>query len=115
MIKSSRNARRIVQARRDAAKAHRQGLHTLKSHALKAGLDDSTASGVGGALRSKTRACGVTGQSARMVRKVGADVRYVRNGRRYSHTEVAQLAQAYSPKLDRYKAARQLILAYAAS
>jgi hypothetical protein len=115
MIKSSRNARRIVQARRDAAKAHRQGLHTLKSHALKAGLDASTASAVGGALRAKTKSCGVTGKSARMVRKMGEEVRFVRNARRYSRTDAATLAAAYAPKLNRYKDARQLVLAYAAS
>lgn len=113
MIKSSRNARRIVQARRDAAKAHRQGLHTLKSHALKAGLDESTASGVGGALRAKGSVCGIVGHRAVMVRKTDRGVCFVRNARRYSAAEVATLAQAYAPRVERLVNARRLVLAYA--
>ena len=115
MITSSRNARRIVKARRDATKAHAKGLHTLASHARRAGLDASTASAVGGALRAKGKACGVTGEMARMVRKTDQGVRWVRNARRYSAADVAALAESYSPRVQRFVDARRLVLAYTAA
>lgn len=113
MNANSRNARRIITARRDAAKSHRVGLHTLAGHARLAGLDADTASAVGGALRGKSKACGITGETARMVRKMEAEIRFVRNARRYSRAEVATLAAAYAPRLNRYKAAKVAVLAYA--
>ena len=113
MIVSSRNARRTIAARRDAAKAHAKGLHTLASHARLAGLDAATASAVGGALRAKGKGCGVTGQAAVMVRKTDRGVCFVRNARRYSSAEVATLAAAYSPRVERLVNARRQGLAYA--
>lgn len=113
MIKSSRTARQIIKARRDAAKAHRAGLHTLASHARLAGLDDSTASGVGGALRAKTKPCGIIGRSAIIVRRTAAGVCPVRGAKRFTVDEVAALAGAYNPRAARFVAAREQILAYA--
>jgi hypothetical protein len=115
MIKSSRNARRIIQARRDAAKAHRQGLHTLASHARLAGVFDNDTSAVGGALRAKAKQCGISGHRATMVRKTDSGVRYVRHARRYSVAEVAELASAYRPRVAKFALARRQLLAYAAS
>ena len=113
MIASSRNARRTIAARRDATKAHAKGLHTLTSHARHAGLDASTASAVGGALRAKGKACGIAGHRAVMVRKTDRGVRWVRNARRYSAMDVATLAAAYNPRVERLVDARRLVLAYA--
>ena len=112
MNASSRNARRIVKARRDATKAHAKGLHTLKSHALQAGLADEIAGGVAGALRSKGKATGVTGTPAVMVRKTDAGVCFVRNARRYSVQDFRKLAAAYNPRAGKYVAARELLLNY---
>lgn len=113
MLNSSRVARQIVKARRDAAKAHRAGLHTLAAHARLAGLDASTASAVGGALRAKTTVCGVAGHRARMVRVTAHGVRPVKGAKRYSSHDVATLAHAYSPRVPRLVAARAAMLAYA--
>lgn len=113
MNANARNARRITKARRDAAKAHRAGLHTLKSHCLKAGLVDTVAGSVAGALRSKGKATGVTGAPAVMVRKTDSGVCFVRNARRYSKDEFRALAQAYSPRVKAYAMARESLLAYA--
>lgn len=113
MNANSRNARRIIQARRDAAKAHRKGLHTLASHCRLAGIFDNDTSGVAGALRAKTKQCGITGESARMFRKVGSDIRYVRNAKRFTAADVAVLASAYRPRVEKYALARRQLLAYA--
>lgn len=111
MKNSSRNARRIIKARRDAVKAHAKGLHTLKSHCLAAGLTDELAGGVAGALRSKAKATGVTGCAAVMVRKAAdGQVRFVKNARRYDAVQFAVLAAAYAPRAPKYVAARQQLL-----
>lgn len=111
MLKSSRNARRIIKARRNETIAHRQGLHTLKSHALRAGLADGIAGGVAGALRGKAKTLGVTGTPAVMVRKTDAGVCYVRNARRYTAAQFRQIAEAYNPRAGKYVAARATLLA----
>lgn len=113
MNANSRNARRIVKARRDATKAHAKGLHTLKSHALRAGLDDDLAGGAAGALRSKAKATGVTGCGAYMVRKTAAGIRPVKGARRYSKIEFASLVAAYKPRAAKYVAAKDTLAAYA--
>lgn len=112
MNASSRNARRIIAARRDAAKAHAKGLHTLKSHCLAAGLTDDEAGSVAGALRGKAKATGVTGCAAVMVRKAkDGQVRFVRNAKRYDAMQFAALAVAYNPRAPKLVAARALLLA----
>ncbi len=113
MNASSRNARRIVQARRDAAKAHRKGLHTLNSHARLAGIFDNDTSGVGGALRAKAKTLGVCGHTALMVRRTESGVRPVAGAKRYSKAQVLMLANAYRPRVGRYALARTMLIAYA--
>jgi stage V sporulation protein SpoVS len=110
MNASSRNARRIVKARRAATKDHRKGLHTLKSHALRAGLDDSVAGGVAGALRSKGKACGITGRAAIIARRTDKGVKMVKGARRFTQDEFLALATAYNPRAAKYVAAREQLL-----
>lgn len=112
MKAKARNARRIIQARRDATKAHAKGLHTLKSHALRAGLDDDLAGGTAGALRSKVKTTGVTGCGAYMVRKTCAGIRPVKGARRYTKTEFAILVGAYNPRAARLVAAKEALSGY---
>ena len=110
MNASSRNARRIIKARRDANKAHRAGLHTLKSHCLAAGLADDIAGGVAGALRSKAKQCAVASHKAVMVRKTDKGIRFVKGARRYDAFAFLTLAQAYAPRAPKYVAARKQLL-----
>ena len=98
--------------RKDATRAHAKNLHTLKSHALRAGLDDSTASSVAGALRTKAKETGVTGTPATMVRKTDSGVCFVRNARRYSAADFRKLAAAYNPRAARFVAAREILISY---
>lgn len=112
MNASSRAARRIIAARRNASKAHRQGLHTLSSHARMAGIFDNDTSGVGGALRAKAKTLGVCGHTALMVRRTSAGVRPVKGAKRYTRDELAQLVFAYRPRVAKYALARRQLLAY---
>lgn len=114
MNASSRTARQIVKARRAAAKDTRKGLHTLASHARKAGLADTVATSVAGALRSKTKVCGISGKAAVMYRQTPNGAKLVKNARRFSRDEFLTLATAYSPRAKAYVAARESLLAYAA-
>ncbi|QBZ73533.1 hypothetical protein SEA_MISCHIEF19_48 [Streptomyces phage Mischief19] len=111
MNANARTARRIVKARRDANKAHAKGLHTLKSHCLKAGLADDLAGSVAGALRGKAKTLGVTGCSAYMLRKANGELRPVRGAKRYDALSFAVLAAAYKPRAPRLVEARELLLA----
>jgi hypothetical protein len=110
MNASSRTARQIIKARRAAAKDNAKGLHTLKSHCLRAGLNDDLAGGVAGALRSKGKSCGITGRAAVMVRQTAAGVRPVKGARRFSRVEFQTLAAAYNPRAAKYVAAREQLL-----
>ena len=110
MNATARTARQILNARRAEAKAHRQGLHTLKSHCLAAGLDDTTAGSIAGALRGKAKATGVTGRKSRMVRMAECGVVPVKGGRRYSAAEFQILAHAYKPRAAKYIAAKAQLL-----
>lgn len=118
MIKSSRNARRIVRDRQAAARNARR-THTLASHARMAGIFDNDTPGVAGALRAKGKACGITGEAARLFRRNQAGQKMwrkpVAGGRRYTKDEVATLAAAYRPRVAKYALARRQLLAYAAS
>ena len=113
MNASARTARQIVRDRRAAARAAKKP-HTLKSHCLRAGLDNETAGGVAGALRSKGKACGITGQAARMFRKNAAGQKLwkapVKNARRFTPGEFKAIAAAYNPRAAKYVAARELLL-----
>lgn len=110
MNATARTARQIIAARRAAAKAHKVGQHTLKSHCLKAGLTDEIAGSVAGALRSKTQTTGVTGCKSRMVRLTAEGVRPVRGARRFTTAEFLVLAHAYKPRAAKYVAARETLL-----
>lgn len=110
MNASNRIARQIIKARRAAAKDSRQGLHTLASHARRAGLDAGLASSVAGALRGKTQVCGITGKAAVMYRQTANGARMVKGARRFSQSEFLTLATAYKPRLPKYVAARELLL-----
>lgn len=110
----SRTARQIIVTRRAASRAAKKP-HTLKSHCLRAGLDGSTAGSVAGALRAKSKVCGIAGREVRMFRRNHAGQKMwkqpVTNARRYSHDEFRTLASAYSPRAAKYAAARQSLLA----
>ncbi|ATN93768.1 hypothetical protein SEA_ABT2GRADUATEX2_40 [Streptomyces phage Abt2graduatex2] len=112
MNATARTARQIIKARRAEAKAHRAGLHTLTSHALKAGVAEADAAGVAGALRSKGKLTGVCGHTALMVRKTSSGVRPVKGAKRYTKDEFLTLAAAYKPRAAKYVAARAQMLAY---
>lgn len=113
MNASSRTARQILKARRAESAAARKP-HTLKSHCLRSGLDESIAGGVAGALRSKGKTCGITGTAARMFRRNAAGQKLwrqpVKNARRFSVDEFQSLATAYSPRAAKYVAAREALL-----
>lgn len=112
MNATARTARQIIKARRAEAKAHRQGLHTLTSHAIRAGVAEADASGVAGALRSKGKLLGVCGHTALMVRKTSNGVRPVKGAKRYSKGEFLTLATAYNPRAAKYVAAKAQLLSY---
>lgn len=115
MNAKTRRARQIIRDRRAANRAAKKP-HTLKSHCLRSGLDDSLAGGIAGALRSKGKACGITGKAVRMFRKNAAGQKMwkkpVKGARRFTKDEFRNLASAYSPRVAKYVAARQVLLAY---
>lgn len=110
MNAKARTARQITTARRAAAKAHKAGRHTLKSHCLQAGLVDEIAGSVAGALRGKTKTTGVTGCLSRMVRLTETGTRPVKGGRRFTQAEFRTLVAAYKPRAAKYVAAREQLL-----
>lgn len=112
MNATARTARQIIKARRNEAKAHKQGLHTLASHAIRAGVAEADASGVAGALRSKGKLTGVCGHTALMVRKTDKGVRPVKGAKRYTKDEFLTLAAAYKPRAAKYVAAKAQLLSY---
>ena len=112
MNATARTARQIIKARRNEAKAHKLGLHTLTSHAIRAGVAETDASGVSGALRSKGKTLGVCGLTALMVRKTDKGVRPVRGAKRYTKAEFLALATAYNPRAAKYVAAKAQLLTY---
>ncbi len=115
MNASTRRARQIIRDRRAANRAAKKP-HTLKSHCLRSGLDDTLAGGVAGALRSKGKSCGITGRAVRMFRKNAAGQklwkRPVKGARRFTKNDFLKLVAAYSPRAAKYVAARQVLLAY---
>lgn len=117
MNANSRNARRIIKARRTATRDAVRS-HTLNSYGRLAGLDAGTASAVGGALRAKAKTCGITGEAARLFRRNAAGQKLwrkpVAGGRRYGREDLATLVTAYNPRAARQVAAKAaLVAAYA--
>ncbi|AKA61706.1 hypothetical protein SEA_YDN12_39 [Streptomyces phage YDN12] len=115
MKPSARTARQIIKARRAEAKAHRSGLHTLTSHAIRAGVAEADAAGVGNAIRSKAKTLGICGHTALMVRKTAAGVRPVKGAKRYTRSDVAQMLTSYNPRAAKYVAAKAQLTAYVGS
>lgn len=115
MNASARNARRIIKARCNAHRDAKRS-HTLASHGRLAGLSEADSAGVGGALRSKAKTCGITGEAARLFRRDHQGRKLwrepVRNARRYTLAEFAELAGAYNPRAPKYVAAKAVLLAY---
>lgn len=118
MNAKARTARQICKTRAAEARNARRS-HTLASHGRLAGLTASDASSVGGALRSKGKACGISGTAARLFRRNAAGQKLwrqpVAGARRYTRDELATLAQAYAPRAPRLVEARKALLAYAAA
>ena len=114
MNAKARTARQIIKARRNEQKAHRAGLHTMTSHAIRAGVAAADAAGIGNAIRAKAQTVGVCGHTAIMVRKTAQGVRPVRGAKRYARRDIALMLVAYNPRAARYKAAKDLLTAYAA-
>ncbi len=115
MNATARRARQIIRDRRAANRAAKKS-HTLKSHCLRSGLDNTLAGGIAGALRSKSKACGITGKAVRMFRRNAAGHKMwkqpVKGARRFTKGEFLKLVAAYSPRATKYVAARQLLLSY---
>ena len=112
MNAKARTARQICKARRSAAKDHAQGLHTLAGHGRLAGLNESDATGVGGALRAKGKLLCVKGRAAVMVRPTSNGAVPVKGARRYTVAEFATLLAAYKPRVARFVAARDALIKY---
>lgn len=115
MNAKARTARQIIRNRKaDARSAKRP--HTLAGHCRIAGLDAADASGVAGALRAKGKTLGVTGCPVRMFRRNAAGQKLwkqpVKNARRFTTDEFAEIAAAYNPRAARYVTARATLLAY---
>lgn len=111
MIASNRTRRATVKARtrtqHAAAKIRREGVATLATHAVAAGLGIREAASVAGSLRDKTEKAGVVGIAGRSFRKGAA-----RPCTRYTPTEVAALVALYRPRRAEFKlAAARLALA----
>lgn len=116
MNAKARTARQIVNARRAAAKAAKKGLHTLASHARKAGLDAELATSVAGALRAKAKSLGVEGVKVRMTRRAEVAGRItsvpVKNARKFTKAQFAAIVAKYAPRVAKYVAAKAVLLAY---
>lgn len=112
MNSNARAARRIVKARRDENRAHRLGLHTVTSHALRAGVDAADAAGIGNAIRAKAKTVGICGHSALMVRKTAEGVRPVKGAKRYTREDIAVMLGSYNPRAARFVEAKAKMLAY---
>lgn len=113
MNATARTARQIVKARRAEAKAHSLGLHTLTSHAIRAGVAEADAAGIGNAIRAKAKTLGVCGHTAVMVRRTAEGTRPVKGAKRYTRFDVAQLLTGYNPRAAKYVTAKAQMLAYA--
>jgi hypothetical protein len=117
MKQSARTARQIIKTRRAEGRAARTS-HTLKSHAIRAGLEAELAGGIAGALRAKGKQPKVQILGCPVARMFRPDVtakhgkRVVHNGRRFTRDEFRALVCAYNPRAARLVAARETLLAY---
>ena len=112
MTARTRTARRILAQRtrthRAASKIRRQGVATLATHCVAAGLGIKEARSVAGSLRKNAAKAKVTGQAV---------ISYAKNIKahtctRYTPAEVARIAVIYRPRKPAYKvAAARLALA----
>jgi len=112
MTAATRNARQILRQRtrthRAAAKIRRQGVATLATHCVAAGLPIREARSVAGSLRKNADKAGVTGTpGVSYAKRIPA-----RTCTRYTPAEVAAIAVIYRPRKPAYKtAAARLALA----
>lgn len=112
MNAATRTARQTLRQRtrthRAAAKIRRQGVATLATHCVAAGLPIREARTVAGSLRKNADKAGVTGTPG---------ISYAKNAKartctRYTPAEVAAIAVVYRPRKAAYKvAAAKLALA----
>lgn len=112
MIRSNRTRRATLKTRtrtqRAAAKIRRQGVATLATHCIAAGLGVKAARTVAGSLRKNADKAHVTGTPG---------ISYAKNAKartctRYTPREVAAIAVIYRPRKPAYKvAAARLALA----
>jgi hypothetical protein len=103
MIRSNRTRRATLKTRtrtqRAAAKIRRQGVATLATHCVAAGLGIREARTVAGSLRKNAAKAGVTGTPG---------ISYAKNIKartctRYTPAEVARIAVVYRPRKPAYK------------
>jgi hypothetical protein len=104
MNATTRNARQILRQRtrthRATAKIRRQGVATLATHCVAAGLGIKEARTVAGSLRKNANKAGVTGTAGiSYAKRIPA-----RTCTRYSPAEVARIAVVYRPRKPAYKA-----------
>lgn len=112
MIRSNRTRRATLKTRtrtqRATAKIRRQGIATLATHCVAAGLGIREARTVAGSLRKNADKAHVTGTPG---------ISYAKNAKartctRYTPAEVARIAVIYRPRKPAYKvAAARLVLA----
>jgi 7-keto-8-aminopelargonate synthetase-like enzyme len=111
MIASNRTRRATLKARtrthRAAAKIRRQGVATLATHCIAAGLPVREARSVAGSLRKNATKANVTGTPS-----VSYTHGRARTCTRYTPAQVARIATVYRPRKPAYKtAAARLALA----
>lgn len=111
MIATNRSRRQILKTRtraqRAAAKIRREGVATLATHCLAAGLPIREARTVAGSLRRNAYAAGINGIDSRT--HAGRHMRYCQ---RYTPAQVAVIALRYKPRKPAYRtAAARLALA----
>lgn len=102
MIAANRTRRATLKARtrtnRAAAKIRRQGVATLATHCIAAGLGVKEARTVAGSLRKNAAKAGVTGTPS-----VSYTHGRARQCTRYTPAEVAAIAVIYRPRRAKYK------------
>jgi hypothetical protein len=103
MIATNRTRRATLKARtrtqRATAKIRRQGVATLATHCIAAGLGIKEARTVAGSLRKNADKAGVTGTTGTSyAKRIPA-----RTCTRYSPAEVARIAVIYRPRKPAYK------------
>ncbi|MGV9756945.1 hypothetical protein ACWDUC_14155 [Streptomyces tricolor] len=111
MIAANRTRRATLKARtrthRAAARIRRQGVATLATHCIAAGLTPREARTVAGSLRKNAEKAGVTGTPS-----VSYTHGRARHCTRYTPAEVARIAVIYRPRKPAYRtAAARLALA----